>query len=67
MIDVALTNIVSLEKRRDELAEQLASAEIYLQGEMVNVARQVSKGKSVSPAVTLLLARNELPDANVVD
>lgn len=67
MTEMMISNIVGLEKRRDELAHQLASVEIDLQGEMVSLARQLAEGKSVPPAVALVLARNRLPDIDLMD
>lgn len=62
MPDAILTDVVDLEQRRNELACQLEDADCKLWTEMVNVAYQLKEGKSVPPAVALVLARNELPD-----
>lgn len=55
-------NVIDLEKRRDELADQLHDVEIYLHAGLVDVAHQLTEGRSVPPAVALTLARNGLPD-----
>lgn len=55
-------DVVGLEKRRDELANQLEDAECMLWTEMVNLAIQLKAGKSIAPAAALVLARNDLPD-----
>lgn len=62
MTEMMISNIVGLEKRRDKLEEELSIAESSLQGEMVRVACQLAEGKTVPPAVSLVLARNSLPD-----
>jgi hypothetical protein len=66
-MDMVITNIVGLEERHNELADQLHSAEMKLRNELIHVVRQVAKGKLVSPAVTLVLARHDLPDVDLMD
>lgn len=67
MNGMVISNAVKLEQRRNELSEQLHDAEIQLQGELVEVVRQIAEGKSVPPAIALVLARNQFPDVDFLD
>ena len=67
MMDIASMSVVDLQQRRDELADQLYDVEIYLHAGLIDVARQLTEGKSVPPAVALILARNGLPDIDCMD
>jgi hypothetical protein len=62
MSNAILTDIVKLEKDRDDLQERLDAAETILATEMVQLARQLGEGKALPPAAALVMARNELPD-----
>ena len=62
MMEIASMSVIDLQQRRDELADQLDDVEIHLHSKLVAVARDLSDGKSVPPAVALILARNGLPD-----
>ncbi|UWP96526.1 hypothetical protein K3X48_05995 [Aliiroseovarius crassostreae] len=62
-----ISNAVKLEQRRDNLSDQLYDAEVQLHGELVEVVRQIAEGKSVPPAIALVLARNQFPDVDFLD
>jgi len=55
-METIIMNIVGLEKRRDELAEQFTSAEIDLRSELIDVERQEAEGMSVPSVVALVQA-----------
>ena len=61
-----LTNIVALERHRDELARRLEDVECMLWTEMEHLAFQLKAGKQIPPAAALVLARNELPDTEAL-
>lgn len=67
MNGMVISNAVKLEQRRDELSDQLYDAEAQLQGELVGVAEQITEGKSVPPAIAMVLARNQFPDVDFLD
>lgn len=67
MNGMVISNVVKLEQRRNKLSDQLHDAEIQLQGELVGVAEQIAEGKSVPPAIALVLARNRFPDVDFLD
>ena len=67
MNGMVISNAVKLEQRRNELSDQLHDAEIQLQGELVGVAEQIAEGKSVPPAIALVLARNQFPGVDFLD
>lgn len=67
MTGMVISSAVKLEQRRDELSDQLYDAEVQLQGELVGVAHQIAEGKSVPPAIALVLARNQFPDVDFLD
>jgi hypothetical protein len=67
MNGMVISNAVKLEQRRNELSDQLYDAEVQLQGELVEVVSQIAEGKSVPPAIALVLARNQFPDVDFLD
>ena len=60
------TDVVALEKHRDELARRLEDVECMLWTEMEHLAFQLKAGKQIPPAAALVLARNELPDSEAL-
>lgn len=67
MTGIVVSNAVTLEGRRDELAYQLHCVEVKLQGELVGVGHQIAEGKFVPPEIALVLARNQFPDVDFLD
>jgi len=51
MTGIVVSNAVTLEGRRDELAYQLHCVEVKLQGELVGVGHQIAEGKFVPPEI----------------